>query len=222
MGLFRFSVAASCVAALSPVAASADVYTFGGYQVDIDATVGSGVNETILVIDWDTFGGPYVTPSHAFLYRWDGEETLGDLLRAFDAAGTLKVTAAQLTDDPATSVDETSALGFLNNLAYSDGDGDAHLHSNPFNWELASSFDPLAEWEGDSPGWDFNPVGFNEELLVSGQFEGINAAFFEFDVSTEELTRFGSPLTVPLVPEPVSAALLGTGALVCLRRRRSA
>ncbi|MEM6259940.1 MAG: PEP-CTERM sorting domain-containing protein [Planctomycetota bacterium] len=200
--------AALAVAGLSLTGfAQAEVVEFAGFEVDIDATVGTGQNSSVLVIDWDIYGGPYNTPSHAFLYNWDGEQTLLDMLTAFQNAGVFTFTGT----------------AFIGQISYTDGDGDSHANSTPFNWELASGTNPFGEWTGfdaNNPDWDFNAAGADEEIIADGQFEAINAAFFDFDVETQILTRIGTPISVPIVPEPASLTMLGLASLLLYRRRR--
>jgi len=47
-------------------------------DVALEGTVGSGANESIILVDWDSG----VTESHAWLFQWDGVASYGD---AFDA-----------------------------------------------------------------------------------------------------------------------------------------
>lgn len=187
----------------------AEVVSFAGVDLEIDATVGSGANRTVLVVDWDSFGGPYASASHAFLYQWDGEATVLDLLTALQDSAVFTFTTG-------------FGGGFLNNIAYTDTDGDTHTNPVDGNWELASGTNPLGAWEGfdlSNPDWDFSVLGIDQELLVDGQFEGINAVFFDPNNNFE---RVGTALTVPIVPEPGTAALVACGALLFSRRARRA
>ena len=175
-----------------------------GYWVDVDTTVGTGSNETVLVIDWNSLdnGEDTVSESHAFLYRWDGTAYESDMLTAFNDAGVLIV----------------DGEAFVNNIAYYDADevSGAHMHIESGSWNLGSSSDPYARWGtwGDSE-WDFNMGGTNTELLVDGQFEGINA-FLYFGTMPNYAD---DQLDVPLVPEPATMGLLAIGGLL-LRRKR--
>jgi len=198
------SIAAVSASGLIASPVLAEHVSFAGYQVEVDAHAGSGANASVLVIDWDTFGGPYNSPSHAFLYRWDGDATVLDMLTAFQDAGVFSFTGSS----------------FLSDIAYTDADGDTHSNPAAGNWELASGTNPLGAWEGfdtSNPDWDFNLVGVHEELLTDGHFEGINAAFFD---PNNGYARVGSPLTVPLVPEPGTLGLVVLSGLMLGRRRR--
>lgn len=206
-GCARALCASAGAALFATFGVAAEVVEFAGFEVDVDATVveGSGENASILVIDWDTFGGPYETASHAFLYRWEGSATLLDMLNAFQNEGVFTFTGSS----------------FLSNIAYTDADGDTHLNPVNGNWELASGTNALGQWDGfdlSNPDWAFNVVGLDQEVLADGQFEGINAAFFD---PADNFNRVGTALSVPLVPEPSSAALLGLAGLALIRRRRS-
>jgi len=77
-------------------AAHASPYNFNGTWVDVEAWTGTGVNETILVVDWNRLdnGPATVSESHAFGYRWDGTAYESDMLSAFNDAGILEVTTA--------------------------------------------------------------------------------------------------------------------------------
>lgn len=213
VGVVGFTLRATCAAAVlvlllifvPPV--HAEAVSFAGFSVEVSASVGSGAHATVLVVDWDTFGGPYASPAHAFLYRWDGDATVLDLLDAFQDAGVF-------------TFETGFGGGFLSNIAYTDADGDAHTNPVAGNWELASGTDPLGVWDGfdlSNPDWDFSVQGIDAEPLADGQFEGINAVFFD---PSNNFARVGSPLSVPLVPEPGSAVLLLAGGAGLLRRRR--
>ncbi len=204
-GAARAGVFAWVLGASAALPCTAEVVSFAGYDIEVDASVGSGANTTVLVVDWDTFGGPYASPSHAFLYRWDGDATVLDLLTAFQDDGVFSFTAG-------------FGGGFLFNLTYTDADGDTHTNPVDGNWELASGTHPLGVWEGfdlTNPDWAFSVLGIDEEPLADGQFEGINAVFFDPDNNFE---RVGSPLSVPIVPEPGTAALIACGVLLFGRR----
>ncbi len=201
----RARVLLAAVGALSlSTTVLAEVIDFAGYQVDVDATVGTGANASVLVVDWDTFGGPYTSPSHAFLYKWDGSATLLDMLTSFQTAGVLTFTGT----------------AFIGQISYTDADGDNHANPNSGYWELASGTNPFGTWEGydlSNPDWAFNEAGADVEILADGQFEGINAAFWDPDNNWE---RVATPLSVPVVPEPTSAALLALSGAALIRRRR--
>jgi hypothetical protein len=205
--------------ALGASAASATPYYFTSASgktawINVDAWAGSGAYETILVVDWNVYSGPYQHESHAFGFRWDGTAYESDMLNAFHNAGIFTVTSGY-------------GGAFLMNIVYNDG-VDNHTHADEEgSWNLASTTDPYAQWGPMSSDWtklgewDANMGGYNVELLVHGQLEGINAIKW----------NGGDPnayfLNVPFatVPEPSSVlALVGglssMGGLV-LRKRIS-
>ena len=114
-----------------------------------------------------------------------------------------------------------TGTSFISQISYTESDGDTHANPTPGNWELASGTNPFGEWEGfdlSNPDWAFNAAGADVEPLADGQFEGINAAFFD---PAQNFARVGTPLSVPIVPEPTSAALLAAAGIALLRRRRA-
>ncbi|BBO86532.1 hypothetical protein DSCO28_70980 [Desulfosarcina ovata subsp. sediminis] len=74
--------------------AHASAYNFNGAWIDVEAWVGEGANETILVVDWNRIdtGEDTISESHAFGFRWDGTAYESDMLDAFDTSGILTVT----------------------------------------------------------------------------------------------------------------------------------
>ncbi|MGI6655732.1 MAG: hypothetical protein ACOX5Z_02680 [Desulfobulbus sp.] len=200
--------------------AQAAPYNFNGTWVEVDAWTGSGVNESILVVDWNRLdqednGKPIVSESHAFGYRWDGTAYLIDMLNAFNDAGILTVTTGY-------------GGGFIMNIGYVDiRDDEVHLHVEEGSWNLASTSNPYARWGtwGDSE-WEFNTAGADEELLADGQYEGINAIMWFGSLPDYADTQLDIPFTDPPAPVPVPGAiwLLGAGviALSGLGRRRAA
>ena len=186
-------------------------YNFNGTWVDVEAWTGTGANETILVIDWNRLdnGADTVSQSHAFGYRWDGVKYESDMLTDFHTAGIL-------------AVDTGYGGAFVNNLAFDDTeDGEVHMHIEEGSWNLASTSDPNARWGtwGDSE-WDFNTAGINEELLVDGQFEGINAIMWFGTLPAYADDQLDIPFADP-VPVPGAVLLLGSGLLGLVGFRRN-
>ncbi len=189
--------------------AGAESYPFAGVWIDVDAWVGSGDNETVLVVDWNKLdnGPDTVSEAHAFGYRWDGTKFVADMLQDFHDAGVFSVTTAY-------------GGAFLDNIVYEDPDEPAGLHANLDGgwWSLASTADPLARWGsfGDSE-WDYNLVGLGEEPLADGQIEGASA-MVPFGTSLPAYAN--DQLDVPVVPEPTFLTAVGlVGVAGYLRRR---
>lgn len=188
-------------------------YDFNGTWVDVEAWTGAGANETILVVDWNRLdnGEATISESHAFGFRWDGTAYESDMLTAFNNAGMLTVTTGY-------------GGGFVNNIGYWDEEGnETHLHIEEGSWNLASTSDPNAHWGtwGDSE-WDFNTAGIDAELLVDGQYEGINAIMYFGTLPDHADDQLDIPIArAAAVPIPPAAWLLGSGllGLIGIRRR---
>jgi len=187
--------------------AGADLYEFADISVKVDAWVGSGNQETILVIDWNRLdlGSMTISPSHAFGYRWDGTQTILDMLNAFDEAGIFTFQSGY-------------GGAFPNNITYLDPDGELHSHIEEGSWSLARTDNPHARWGSwfDSE-WIWNQKGINQELIQDGWFVGINAIMFYGDPPADADLTF--QLDIPMIPEPSSLFLLGLGSM-CIGRKK--
>ncbi len=161
-------------------------------DVAIESEVGAGANEAMIVLDWKEG----VSPSHAWLYRWEGSASFADAYDAIQAA-----TLGAFT---------WSGGNFVEFMSYDDADGDQHDTQAAF---FLSFWTSLA---GES--WQTIDVGVEEQPLVDGGWSGANPNL------TDDIDLFpGDAPNVPLVPEPSTAALLGLGlALVASRHRRAA
>ena len=178
--------------------ARAAPYHFGANGwVEVDCWAGGGANETIVVIDWNTTNGPYVSETHAWGFRWDGTAYLADALNAIEAAGALDLTYGY-------------GGGFLFHAFYNDADGDLHNTQSPNDYEGWW-------WTGDTTDggqtWTASLVGIRAKTLAHGRIEGLNM---------DSGAWTGATLTIP-TPEPATVGLLAAGAgaiLLRLRRKR--
>jgi hypothetical protein len=177
--------------------------------LEIDAWAGSGANESILVVDWNVYGGPYQAPSHAFGFRWDGTATQADMLQAFHDAGIFTLTTGY-------------GGAFLYNISYDTGSETLSHADELGSWNLASADSPYAQWgdwgTGNGLGdWYDNKAGIDQQAIQNGWIDGINAiAWFSGDPNAYMLD-------VPLVvPEPTSLSLLILGGGFLLWRRKTA
>lgn len=185
---------------------------FKGTWVEVEAWVGTGVQEAILVVDWNRLdhGSATVSESHAFGFRWDGTAYELDMLLALDQAGILTVSQGSW------------APGWLDNIGFNDvEDGEVHLHIEEGSWNLASTSNPFARWGtyGDSE-WDMNQNLMNTELLVDGRYEGINAIMFYGELPAYADNQLNIPFAAAPVPIPGALWLLGSGLLGLMGIRR--
>jgi hypothetical protein len=116
-------------------------------DVLIDGTIGSGANETMIVVDWDTGA----TSSHAWRFQWDGVLSYADALDAL------------MTNVPGFSWSQTSFVQYVN---YDEG---SENHVTDFaGW--------LSFWESsDGEAWLDTQLGVYQQLLVDGGWVGVNA-----------------------------------------------
>jgi hypothetical protein len=182
------------------------LYEFQDAFVEVDAWAGTGGQETLLVVDWNRLdlGTAALSPSHAFGYRWEGTESILDMLNAFHNAGVFVFQSGY-------------GGAFPNNITYSDPDGEQHSHIEDGSWMLAGTDNPFARWGtwGDSE-WVWNQKGINEEQIRDGWFVGMNAIMFYGEVPPGADLTF--QLDIPMIPEPASLFLLGLGG-VCVYRK---
>ncbi len=191
----------------------AGAYTFDtasgqSVLVDVESWSGTGSNETILVVDWNRLdnGLETVSESHAFGYRWDGSQTVADMLDVFSNDGTLAITSGY-------------GGAFIYNIGYYDvADDEVHMHIEEGSWNLASTDNAYAQWGtwGNSE-WDFNTAGIDAEYLTDGSFEGINAITWFSTLPDYADDQLDIPF---VVPEPLTVISLSAGSLLALRRRQ--
>jgi len=187
-GILLGAVAAAVLMAAGDLAAAP--YNLNGCWVEVDYWAGSGTSETIVVIDWNTTNGPYVSEAHAWGYRWDGVGYVSEALAAIADAGGLNVTFSY-------------GGGFVNDAFYPDADGDNHTTAGFTGWW----------WTGETTDggqtWTGNVLGLDQERLAAGKIEGLNMDSGAWTSDT---------LTIPL-PEPATMLLVALGAGAGLARR---
>ena len=195
-------------AVLSVTASAAMEYDFTDAlgqtaSINVEYWTGSGSHETLLVIDWNQTGD-YVTPSHAFGYRWDGTATtVQTMLDAIVANGALGL----------------KYIGYVRNLFYDD-EFDTHLHNEEGSWNFASTNNVFALWGTVNQDWTMygqwqaNMGNIDTEYIAHGQLEGVNACYY-FD-QTQPYEFLDVPFSTP---EPASLAMLAFGGLF-LRRKK--
>lgn len=128
-----------CTAFATPI-------VYDGISVEIESLVGTGSNQTMVVIDWKSG----LTESHAWLYKYDGTKVVAD---AFDAI------------QAAVAGFEWSQTAFVDYINYNDG-SEFHQTVNT-GW--------LSFWNKDSGDWAWNDVGVYEQQLLNGGWSGIIA-----------------------------------------------
>lgn len=163
---------------LALVVAPATTHALSFTDVIVESEVGSGANEAMIVIDWQAG----TSPSHAWLFRWDGAASHEDAYAAIDIAEG--------------SDFSWSGGPFVSYMDYAaDDDGDAHATTN-IGW--------LSFWSsGDGESWLDLQVGIGDEALVDGGWAGANP-------NLEVNGWPGEPPVAPL-PEPGTSLLLGLG-----------
>ena len=187
----------------------ADPINFSGYDLTVDATVGTGANAAVLFVDWNAG----VTPEHSWLVQWDG---------------ALSLEAAYLAIGTATSGAFAYIPGFPGQLDFDDG-VDSHEGNDSGN---------LSYWNSDEPDLAFgftrsnaaglvmhtNPRGADQMSLVNGAWYGARA---DTDLTGPDPEGFGSwpgpapeVLAVLAIPEPSVFGFLITGMLVVVCRFR--
>ncbi len=135
-------------AILAGISSTDAAISFG--DVLTEATVGSGANETMIVFDWKSGS----TPSHAWLYKYDGSKTLADAMNAIETA---------------SSNFDWSETAFVTKLDYFDG-SESHV-GNSAGW--------MSFWgSSDGENWSSTPVGVMDYDLIDGGFAGGNPDVF--------------------------------------------
>lgn len=165
-------------------------------EVDVEAWVGEGENEALMIIDW-TDGRQL-----AFGYRWGLLETATGLDMMEAVSGTID----GLFREWVPGLEEQAIFG----LGW-DLDGDGFDIADPDDWHEEGWFEN-GYWgyytATDGLDWGFAPTGLDQRTLSDGDWDGWSWA----------PDFVGGPPIVPLVPGPGAAVLLA--GLGCRSRRR--
>lgn len=117
--------------------------SYDGIAVEVESLVGTGSNQTMIVIDWESG----LTESHAWLYKYDGSKVVADAL------DTIQSSVADF---------EWSQSAFVQYINYNDG-SEYHQTVNT-GW--------LSFWNKDSGNWQWNNLGVYEQQLLNGGWSG--------------------------------------------------
>jgi hypothetical protein len=172
------------------VSAVSQAYRLQGVDMNIEYWAGTGGNECVVAIDWNSTNGPYDSPFHLFGYRWNGDKTVFDALADIDAAGAIAVTLGY-------------GGGFVNDIVYNQTlvDGDNHTNLNYTGWWWCG------QTQDGGQTWVDNMDSLTNEYLWNGGIEGINI----------DGTNWGS--TNMTIPEPATSILLAFGAGMLARKK---
>lgn len=187
---------------------------------DIDAWIGAGSNEAVLVIDWHDGLAP---ESLAWGYRWDGAATGWDMLTAVMAADprlhrvmggggpdTLFGLGYDLDNDGfghQTGPDET---GFAT-------DPDDHYREGWFTagfWAYFAADGPVGPFDGGAP-FEVSWEAAADRELADGSWDAwVFDAGFSFEVEP------GEPVAAAAIPAPAAGLWTIAGAVLGGTRRR--
>jgi hypothetical protein len=168
-------------------------------NVNVRYWVGSGSNQALVVVDFDT-GANY-----AFGYRWDGNARAWDAMMALDAGGALDANFMNY-----------GAAHFVTDFHYpgaADGDGLSGYTgslSGYLGWGMFVSTDGNT-WT--VPGSE----GVDDVVLTDGGWMGWSWTAFDDNWNAVRL-----PTTPLATPEPATLAVLALGGLAMTWRRRRA
>ncbi|MCX6966368.1 MAG: hypothetical protein NTZ46_01080 [Verrucomicrobia bacterium] len=185
----------------------AQTFTLSG----INAWVGTGANQSALVIDWHDANTP---TSLVWGYRWDGSATVTDMMQAIDAA------------DPRLLISLHPLYDAVFSIYYDlTGNGGTPTIGVPF--DLGGTENGFAPFPGDhyQEGWytgfwgllngngnPYNGGSWVEAAAGASSTMLENNSFHAFSM-TRDLVNFtipdaGLPTAVTLVPEPSCTSLL--------------
>jgi hypothetical protein len=161
-----------------------------GINMEVDYWAGTGKNECVVGIDWNSTNGPYASEFHIFGYRWDGEKTVADALADIAMAGDLDITFGY-------------GGGFINDIVYNQTllDGDNHTSAGYTGWWWCG------QTQDGGKTWMDNMGSITQEYLSHGGIQGVNI----------DRENWGSATMT--IPEPTSLILLAFGAGLLTRRK---
>ena len=177
--------------ALASLSASAAAFTID----DVEFWVGSGSNRSVFVVDFQAN-----TPSSfAWGFRWDGDATGADALRAVEAADW----------NLSGAIFGSGAGTYLDSMTY-------HHPTTRATYEGATWPNGWWSFWTKTPGsdWVESQVGAGSTTLTN---EGWTA--WSYNVGTDFNPPAPNEPGAAPVPEPATLAALGLGALALLRRR---
>lgn len=211
------SFAGTLLAAITVLAGSLQAQSIGGFG-DIQFWVGSGSNQSALVIDFQ-YGGTESATEQSWVwgYRWDDSATGQDMLEAIQAA------------DPSLTFDSTT---FVNSISYGVGSnsyertsdfvvddvswgyyiagGTSAIFSNDPPFEQTDTFNaPNGGTDMPTPGqWSIATSGAADRELADGSWDALSFGPYDPDQNFEHQTPPSGTAFAAAVPEPATIALL--------------
>lgn len=184
---------------------------------DISYWIGTGSNQSAIVIDWKDGKEP---ASLAWGFRWDGAATGEDMIRAI--AGSIGTTTVPASPNPGGDPSLTlftiffSGFGFaVQELQYDLGGGEQHREGG-FS-SISAGF--WSYWTSDASltlptTWVSSQVGMGDRVLTNNSWDGWSWAANFAGVAPDQ--------PISAVPEPGTVALLiiVAGGWILLRARR--
>ncbi len=220
------SFAGTLLAAITVLAGNMQAQSIGGFG-DIQFWVGTGTNQSALVIDFQ-YGGTESATEQSWVwgYRWDGSATGHNMLDAIQAA------------DPNLTFDSTFFVGDANYQVGSntyEGQSDFVVEDVSWGYYIAGGSSPLFDdnWnkigDFDAPHggttmpstdqWSISTSGAADRELADGSWDAWS--FGPYDPSTFEHQTPPSGTAFAAVPEPASIVfLIGLAALSPITWRR--
>jgi len=160
-GTMRITAAWLVVLATAIVPSSASAYTFDDVEVTYwtGAVPGVGVNEALMVVDWQVPG----QDSLVFGYRWTGQAVGADMLNAVDSA-----------DSRFYFEWHARYAGAVYGIGW-DADGDGFDKTDPDDW-YAAGWTQSGSWRyylsADGEDWAYSGSGAGGRMLSDGDWDG--------------------------------------------------